>query len=70
MLDVATSSTATVEVIDSAALAKRWAVNESWIRHQVRPGINDPIPHLKLGKYIRFRWGGRELNEWLSRRAR
>jgi hypothetical protein len=28
----------------------------------------DPIPHLRLGRYIRFRWGSPELEAWLKRR--
>jgi hypothetical protein len=43
-----------VEVIDSAELAKRWVVPETWVRDQVRTRTQDPIPHVRLGKYIRF----------------
>ena len=28
----------------------------------------DRIPHLRLGKYVRFRWGSPELAQWLARR--
>jgi hypothetical protein len=58
----------TIEVIDSAELAKRLSVPESWIRsrtHQNR--TSDPIPHYRLGRYIRFSWGSVELRDWLSR---
>jgi hypothetical protein len=51
-------------IIDSTELARRWAVPESWIRNQVRPRVPDPIPHVRLGKYVRFEWGGAELKEW------
>jgi hypothetical protein len=55
------------EVIDSAELAKRWCVPESWVRDQVRTRAQDPIPHVRLGKYIRFEWEGEPLQEWWAR---
>jgi hypothetical protein len=48
---------ASVEIIDSEELAKRWSVPESWVRDQVRRRAQDPLPHVRLGKYIRFEWG-------------
>jgi hypothetical protein len=57
------------EVIDSAELAARWSLPESWIRERTRCRAVDPIPHLKFGRYIRFRWGSSELTQWLERRA-
>lgn len=56
------------ELIDSGELAKRWTVPESWVREHVRDRSPDPIPHLRLGKYVRFAWGSPELSEWLERR--
>jgi hypothetical protein len=56
------------EVIDSEELAKRWSVPESWVRDQVRSRAQDPIPHVRLGKYIRFEWGSPELDAWWARR--
>jgi len=58
---------AEVEVIDSAELAKRLNVPETWVRSRSNPKrTNDPIPHLRLGRYVRFP-GGSELLEWLNR---
>jgi len=58
------------EVIDSPELAKRWSVSESWIRNQARPSrTSDPLPHLRLGKAVRFRWGSPELKAWEERRC-
>ena len=56
--------------IDSRELGKRLALPESWVRDQVRTraGVCDRIPHLRFGKYVRFRWGSPELVEWLKRR--
>ena len=59
-----------VEVINSAQLAKRWGVSESWIRNQTRPSrTRDPIPFLRLAKKPHFRWGSSELDAWLERRC-
>jgi hypothetical protein len=56
------------EFIDSKELASRWALPESWIREQVRSRAADPLPHVRFGKYVRFRWGGPELEGWAERR--
>jgi hypothetical protein len=56
------------EIIDSVELAKRWAVPETWIREQVRSRALDPMPHVRLGKYVRFEWGSEPLNAWWARR--
>ena len=56
------------EFIDCTDLAERWKLPASWIRDQVRARVDDPIPHVKFGKYVRFRWGSPELEEWAERR--
>ena len=56
------------EIIDSATLATRWCLPETWIREQVRARSSDPLPHVRLGKYVRFRWGSPELDAWMERR--
>ena len=59
---------AAVEVIDSAELAKRLNVPETWIRSRTNSKrTRDPIPHLRFGRYIRFPWGSDDLQEWLHR---
>jgi hypothetical protein len=55
------------EFIDSDELASRWALPASWIREQVRSRSSDPIPHVRFGKYVRFRWGSPELESWAER---
>ena len=55
------------ELIDAPELAKRWGLPASWIREQTRSRCSDPIPHLRLGRYVRFEWGSPELASWLSR---
>lgn len=56
------------EFVDSHELARRLAVPTSWIREQVRSRSEDPLPHVHLGKYVRFLWGSPDLEEWVSRR--
>jgi hypothetical protein len=64
----ATAIARTLEVIDSVELAKRLSVPETWIRSRSnRKRTADPIPHYRLGRYIRFSWGSVELNDWLAR---
>jgi hypothetical protein len=63
-----TVSSTRYEFIDSAELALRWGIPESWVREQVRTRSGDPIPHVRFGKYVRFRWGSPELEHWAERR--
>lgn len=56
------------EFIDSKELAARWNLPESWVREQVRTRSTDPTPHIRFGKYVRFRWGSPELEDWAERR--
>ena len=59
------------EIIDARELAKRWQVPQTWIRNWTREGYaNDPIPHVKLGRYVRFEWGSRLLSDWWEKRRR
>jgi hypothetical protein len=64
------SSTApqTYQFIDSKELALRLNLPESWVRERVRTRSTDPIPHMRFGKYVRFRWGSPELEAWAERR--
>lgn len=58
------------EVIDSPELAKRWGLPESWIRDRVRSRAPDAIPHVKVGRYIRFEWGSPDLESWWAAHRR
>jgi len=56
------------EVINSAELARRLGVPESWVRSRSNPKrTDDPIPHYKFGRYVQFPWGSEVLREWLNR---
>lgn len=70
-VDAVTSCTpmfAQYEVLDSAGLSAKLELPVTWVREHVRERIPDPIPHLKLGKYVRFLWGIPDLEDWLFRR--
>lgn len=58
------------EVINSAELARRLAVKESWVVEASKQSrTNDPIPCIRLGKHRRYLWNSTELLAWLDRRA-
>jgi hypothetical protein len=58
------------ELLTAEEFAERLRVPASWVREQTRSRAleGDPIPHLRLGRYVRFRWGSPELEAWLRRR--
>jgi hypothetical protein len=58
------------EVINSAELARRLAIKESWVvETSKRSRTNDPIPCIRLGKHRRYLWNSPELLAWRDRRA-
>jgi hypothetical protein len=59
----------THEIIDANELAKRLNLPESWIRSGTRERTprDQRIPHLRLGRYVRFLWGDPELDAWLDK---
>jgi len=56
------------EVLTAEELASRWRVPETWVRDQTRSRCLDPIPHIRLGRYVRFSWNSPELAAWWKRR--
>lgn len=52
-------------------LAARLAVPPSWIREKTRERARvrdkDPLPFVRLGKYVRFRWT--DVENWIARQA-
>jgi hypothetical protein len=54
------------EVIDGKVLAERWRVTPAWIRKQCVVAENC-LPHLKLGRYVRFLWGSPDLCKWMEK---
>jgi len=68
--DPAVATLTQYELIDSKELARRWNVPETWVREHVRSRSPDPIPHVRLGRHVRFEWACPELQEWWARRRR
>jgi hypothetical protein len=57
------------EVLDAGELATRWRVPVSWVREHTRDRAADPIPTVRLGRYVRFEWNSPALLKWwMSRR--
>ncbi len=52
------------KMLTAKELAEKLSLPESWIRNQTRTSCPDPIPFVKLGKYVRFEWPSRELYLW------
>ena len=58
---------AVYSILDTDGLAEKLTVKACWIRNHVQPTHPDPIPHLRLGRYVRFEWGSPQLQKWLER---
>ena len=52
--------------LDVAQLADWLGVPRSWIYERTRRNGSETIPHLKLGKYIRFDPNSEEFQSWLE----
>jgi len=49
-------------------LAKHWNVGVTWLQHYTRSGVADPLPCVRLGKYVRIDLADPKLADWLNRR--
>ncbi len=45
------------ELLTVKEVARLLKVPSSWVYERCRPGTLDPLPHIKLGKYLRFSRG-------------
>jgi hypothetical protein len=52
-------------------LAEKLAVSVAWVRDQTRHRTyvreKDPLPCVRLGKFVRFRWS--DIEQWLDRQG-
>lgn len=66
------SGEAPIEILTPQLLAARLQVKPSWVYEQTRSrsGVRnpDPLPHIKMGLYLRFDW--RDVLAWLERQKR
>jgi hypothetical protein len=58
-----------IEMIDSAELAARLKLPESWVRSHCRQRTPraERIPCVRFGRYVRFAWNSPPLMAWLAR---
>lgn len=61
---MADNSTFESELLTVAEIASVLKVPVSWVYERTRRSGGDRIPHIKLGKYLRFRWAA--VREWLD----
>ena len=58
------------EILTPSQVAERLQVKPSWVYEQTRERAvvrnPDPLPHIKLGRYLRFDW--KDVLAWLERR--
>ena len=50
-----------------AEIAEHLGVSTDWIYHRTAPSAEDPMPHYKFGKYVKFDPESEEFNAWLQR---
>ena len=58
------------KIVDVVGLAETLGVPQSWVYRHTRSEVPDPIPHLKIGKYVRFDTNSQVFRDWLARRGR
>ena len=67
--DAQVSGGSPTEILTPQQLAERLQVKPSWVYEQTRhrSGVRnpDPLPHIKMGLYLRFDW--RDVLGWLER---
>jgi excisionase family DNA binding protein len=52
------------ELLTVPEIASALKVPLSWVYERTRRSGSDRIPHIKLGKYLRFRWAA--VRQWLD----
>ncbi len=59
-----------MEILTPAQVAERLHVKTTWVYEQTRRRKNnaDSLPHIKIGKYVRFDWS--DVLAWLERQKR
>jgi hypothetical protein len=58
------------EVIDAGELARRWSIPKTWILEQTRTRAANPVPCVRLGRYVRFEWDSPALLRWWGQRRK
>ena len=70
-MDTPWPQTQSEHLLTAAEVAEMLRVSPSWIREKTRERAlirdTDPLPHVRLGKYVRFRWT--DVSLWLDRQS-
>ena len=56
------------DILTPAELAARLKVKPGWIYEKMRPRTGNPIPVIKMGRFLRFNWPA--VAEWLAAQQR
>jgi len=56
------------DLLTPAELAVRLRVKPVWIYNKLRQHDKDSLPHIRMGRYLRFSWAA--VSAWLESQAR
>jgi excisionase family DNA binding protein len=54
------------DILTLSELAERLKVSEQWVFAKTRRRCADPLPFIRCGRYLRFKWS--DVSAWLSAR--
>lgn len=61
---MATIAVNPTDILTPDELAERLKTSKSWVFEMTRQRQRNPIPHYKIGRYLRFNW--QEVRGWLE----
>ena len=56
------------DILTPAEVAARLKVKPAWIYNKLRERGKDSLPHIKMGRYLRFSWSA--VSAWLESQQR
>jgi len=62
-VEVPSSALDPKDLLTPKELASRLKVKKGWVYEKMRPGQANPMPVIKMGKYLRFNWP--DVSAWL-----
>lgn len=57
-----------LELLDARQIAELFKVPVTWVQQAARSRSKHPIPHFKIGHYVRFRES--DVREWLEKQKK
>jgi len=55
------------QILTLPELAERLKVSQRWVYEKSRRRCQDPLPVIRIGRYLRFNW--LDVSEWLRRHS-